>query len=757
MKKQFYQIMAVTAMLFGCSDSSDKPLSRVDQLIDQMTIEEKVGQMTQISLERISVGEGYKVVSPLKLDKDRLNEVILENHVGSILNCGGEPHTTERWFEIVSEIQEYAMKDRLQIPVLYGIDAIHGTNYTVGATLYPQEVGMAATWNPELMEDLGAITAYETRASSIPWTFSPVLDLGINPEWPRQWEGFGEDPYLGTIMGVAMTKGFEGDDVSNSDRVASCLKHFIGYGAPVSGKDRTPAWIPDRVMREYFLPPFQKAIDAGAKSIMINSGEVNGVPVHASHYLLTEILRDEMGFEGVAVTDWYDIWNLVERHHVAKDRREAVKLAIDAGVDMSMVPLDLDFTEILISLVKDGEISEERIDMSVRRILQMKEDLGLFETPVTDPKDYPKFGSKEHAAVAYDAAAESITLLKNSDAILPLKRGTKVLVTGPNANIMRSLNGGWSYTWQGEKTDSYASEHNTIVEAMKNNFGAKNVQYVAGVDYDNSGSYYEDNIVNLGAVTKAAKSADLILLCIGENSYTEKPGDLNDLSLSANQQELAKVAFATGKPVVVVLNEGRPRIIKEIAESADAVIQTYLPGNYGGDALADIIIGKVNPSGKLPYTYPQYTNSLVPYYHKVSESMAHNDGNDYKDEFFNPQWKFGYGLSYTEFEYSNFIVPETISAGGDLKVKVTVTNRGAVAGKEVVQLFVTDEVASITPNVKRLRAFDKVLLAPNESRDVVLSIPVSDLSFIGLNNKPVLENGEFVVAVDKLKATVILK
>lgn len=727
----------------------------VESLLEQMTLEEKVGQMTQVTLEFVSKGEGYKMEQPHHLDPEKLENVLVNHHVGSVLNCAGQPHTPERWHELISEIQDYAAKTRLKIPVLYGIDAIHGVNYTIGATLYPQEVGLAASWNPELVKAAAKMTAYETRASGIPWTFSPTLDLGVNPEWPRLWESFGEDPYLMQVMGVAMTEGYQGDDVGHHERIAACLKHYIGYGAPVSGKDRTPAWIPENILREYFLPPFKAAIDAGALSIMINSGEVNGEAVHASHFLLTTLLRDELGFKGVAVTDWYDIWNLVERHHVAADRRTAVKMAIDAGVDMAMVPLDLEFSQHLVDLVNAGEISMERIDLSVRRILRMKKQLGLFDTPLTTPDAYPDFGSAKHRQLAYDLAAESITLLKNQNDLLPLNKATKILVAGPNAHSMRSLNGGWSYTWQGERTDEFTEAHMTLLEAVQDRFGKEQVNYVPGVQYKKTGAYHEDELIDLKALDAAARQADVLLLCVGENSYTEKPGDLKSMELSYNQQELVRAALATQKPVILVLNEGRPRIIGDTAEGLAAVLQIYLPGNSGGEALADVLMGKVNPSGKLPYTYPRHSNELVPYYHKYSEASPHNDGNEYAEPFFNPQWEFGYGLSYSSFEYDMLETDKASYALNDtIALSVNLSNTGSLPGKEVVQLYSSDLVASLTPSVKRLRAFDKVRLEAGEQRKIHFTLAVQDLAFVGNDMKWKVEAGAFELSVGKQKVQI---
>ncbi|GJM62502.1 glycoside hydrolase family 3 N-terminal domain-containing protein [Persicobacter diffluens] len=747
------------AMLVGAGGNllAQEKDMQIEDLLSKMTVEEKAGQMTQLTLEFVSKGDGYAVASPHELDPEKLHKVLVDYHVGSILNCAGEARTPERWYEMISQMQEYAMqKSRLPIPVLYGIDAVHGVNYTVGATLFPQEVSLAASWNPEIVEKMAAITAYECRASAIPWTFAPDLDLGIDPRWARIWEGFGEDPYLASEMGVAMTKGFEGEDVGDKDRVAACVKHFVGYGAPRSGKDRTPAWIPETMLRELFLPPFQAAIDAGARSIMINSGEVNGVPVHASKWLLTDVLRGEMGFQGVVVTDWYDIWNLVERHHVAADRREAVKMSVLAGIDMSMVPMDLEFTELLIDLIKSGEIPMEHIDAAVRRILIMKKELGLFERPVTNPKDYPLFGSAQHEAVAKEAALESITLLKN-EAVLPLKKDQKILVTGPNANTMRPLNGGWSYTWQGHKTDEFAKKHASVLSALRQFAGNKNVKFVPGVSYEMEKTYEYDKRDDFEKAVAAAQDVDVVVLCIGENSYTEKPGDLNNLALSEHQHALAEALLATGKPVVMVLNAGRPRIIQQLEPNTAAIVHTYLPGNHGGEALVDLLYGEANFSGKLPYTYPRDVNDLVPYYHKFSENMAHNDGNEYTDPFFNPQWEFGFGLSYSDFVYSDMqINKSSFEANEVIELSVVVKNASQVDGKEVVQLYSTDVVASITPSVKRLRAFEKVSLKAGESKTVRFRLPMKSLAFIGADHKPTLEPGEFVLQLGDQKESIQL-
>ena len=747
-------ILLIIVSACGKSTIGDRSTSttydpKVEELLAKMSLEEKVGQMTQITLEMVSIGEGINAEQPLKIDTTKLRRIVVEYNTGSILNTGGVANSPERWESIIKTIQEMAINEtRLGIPVLYGIDAIHGTNYTIGATLFPQQVGLAASWNTNLVEDLAAVCAYETKASNIPWTFSPVLDLGVDPRWPRLWEGFGEDPYLSGTMGVAMVKGFEGDDVSAHDRVASCLKHFIGYGAPRSGKDRTPAWIPERMMREYFVPAFRMPFDAGAKTVMINSGEVNGIPVHANPELLEGLLRKDLGFEGLAVTDWYDIYNLVERHHIAADEKEATKLAINAGIDMAMVPYDVRFADYLIELVQEGEVPEARIDEAVRRILQLKVDLKLFEKPYWSFSDYPEFASDAYADLAKEGALESITLLKNDNDILPLPKTASLLVTGPNANSMRTLNGGWSYTWQGENTDKFAEAHNTFLEAIQEQ-SEGSVKFVQGVQYSaDASSYKEDEIVNLNAVTQAARNADYVILCVGENSYTEKPGDLDDLNLSAHQKALAKAAYEGGKPVIMVLNEGRPRVINDIEPWMAAIVQTYLPGNGGGDALAEILFGDANPSGKLPYTYPKFVNDLVPYYHKFSETVAHADGTDYQNDFIHPQYPFGFGLSYTTFEYSDLTIDkESYSASEDIKVNITVTNTGDRAGKEAVLLFSTDHVASVTPSVLRLRRYAKIMLEPGESKTLEFTLKPEDLSFVDFDYNQRIEAGEFTLTV----------
>lgn len=733
---------------------------KIEKLLQQMTLEEKVGQMAQITLDVVGKGQTrFASDEPLALDPDSLRHALVKYHIGSVLNtANNRALTTKKWYEIISEIQKVAMEEtRLGIPIIYGVDEIHGATYTIGATMFPQQIGQAASRNRDLVRRGAEITAYETRASNIPWNFSPVLDLGLDPRFSRMWESFGEDPYLSRQLGVEMINGYEGVDnnIGDPTHVASSLKHFLGYHATVSGKDRTPAYISPDALREYHLPAFKAAIEAGAHTIMINSGIINGIPVHANYELLTKLLKEELGFEGLVVTDWADIENLHRRDRVAANNKEAVRMAINAGIDMSMIPYQYEpFCEGLVELVKEGKVSMERIDDAVRRILKVKMALNLFEKPNTHYSDYPKFGSKEFEKAAYDMAAESITLLKNTENILPLAKNKKVLVTGPNANSMRTLNGAWTYSWQGEKTEEYAGQYNTILEAVKKEIGEKNVLYQPGVSYKMDGAYYEDQLDGLEEAIKMAAKADVILLCVGENTYTEKPGDLNDLYLSDNQTELAKRLAATGKPVILILNEGRPRIISKFEQEMEAIVQTYLPGNFGGDALADILFGEVNPSGKLPYTYPRYPNATISYIHKPSEEQKKAEGVYNYEADYNPQFRFGDGLSYTTFEYTNLkLAKNTFTKDETIQVSVEVQNTGKRAGKEVVHLFSSDLYASkVTPDVKRLRRFEKISLAPGESKTVTFELSTDDLKYFDATGKAITESGEFELSVADVTA-----
>jgi beta-glucosidase len=714
----------------------------INTLLSKMTLQEKVGQMTQISIEAFLKTANGVPVEPHVFDEAKLKTAIQKYKVGSMLNVGGDAQTLSLWRKRIETIQKLALQERLKIPVLYGIDAIRGNNYTLEAVLFPQQIAQAASFNVAMAAKAAEIAAYETRAAFIPWNFSPVLDLGRHPAWPRIWETYGEDPYLVKEMGNAVVKGYEGSAaIIDRYHVASCLKHYMGYSMPLSGHDRTPAWIPERELREYFLPQFAAAIKQGAKTVMVNSGEINGVPVHASKHLLTDILKGELGFKGFAVSDWQDIQYLYQRHKVAADNKEAVMIAINAGIDMSMVPTDFTFCDDLIALVREGKVSMSRIDDAVSRILKVKYETGLFEQPVGDANDYPLFNSTEHNRLNYDLAAECITLLKNEAQLLPLRKGTKILVTGPSAASMRALNGGWARNWQGTNSDETERGKNTILEAIASVFGSENVAYSGGSTFTEASGIKD-------AVGKAS-SADVIVLCIGEDSYTETPGNIDALTISASQIELAKALAATGKPVVYVLTEGRPRVISEIEPFSKAVLHTYLLGNEGGNVVADVLAGVINPSGRLPYTYPRHTNSLTNYYHKHTETSEFDPAAGY-----NPQWEFGHGLSYTSFVYSGLKLNSSeLKAGSPLRVSVTVTNNGKVAGKETALLFVSDLVASITPEVRRLRGFKKVDLKPGESRELTFNVTSEDISFINSDLQRVTEPGAFKLSVGGLNAS----
>jgi len=725
--------------------------AKVSELLSKMTLEEKVGQMTQIT---VTIFEDAK--KPGYFDAAKLKQGIQDYHIGSILNVPnpGAP-TLKRWQETMQAITNEANKTRLKIPVLYGIDAIHGASYTAGATLFPQQIGLAATFNTDLVKRGAAISAYETRASSIPWVFSPDLDFPRNPAWSRMWESFGEDAYLSSKMAVALVDGFEGNNnVGSKYSVASCMKHYIGYGSTTTGKDRTPSIIPERLLRQYDLTIYQAAINAGAKSVMVSSGEINGTPVHASKHLITDILKKELGFSGVVVTDWKDIIYLYTRHKVAESKRDAVRIAVMAGIDMSMVPEEFSFYTDLLDLVKKGEVPVSRIDDAVSRILKMKFELNLFQNTVADLKDYPKFGSAEHIEEAYKTAAESITLLKNNASVLPLSKNEKVLVTGATANSMKYLNGGWSYTWQGENSDTYAADKFTILEAFQNKLGKENVLYTAGADLE------KEDDAEIQKAVELAKNASKIVLCLGEKNYTETPGDISDLYMSASQIKLALALAKVNKPIILVLNEGRPRLISNFEDKMSAVVQCYLPGNEGARALVDILYGDVNPSGRLPYNYPRYPNSLEKYNRKYTESISEGEqNNDAKyEKSYSPQFEFGTGLSYTTFVYSNLKIDKTeINNTDEVNVSVDVTNSGTRAGKESVLLYLSDNVASITPEFKSLKRFEKISLKPNETQTVKFTLKQKDLQFVNEDLKWISEKGSFTVQIGDQKKDFLLK
>lgn len=717
--------------------------AKVDATLSRMTLDEKIGQMTELSIDVLGSWKDNEFF----LDPEKLHEAIAIYKVGSILNAPGGPtaQTPEKWEQIISQIQDISMKE-IGIPCIYGLDQNHGTTYTLGGVLFPQNINVGASFNPEIARQAAEITAYETRAANCPWTYSPTVDLTRDPRWSRVWENFGEDPLVNAIMGANQIIGFQGDNPNQvgPHKVATSVKHYLGYGAPRTGKDRTPAYISPSDLREKFFEPYRACIEAGALTVMVNSGSINGRPVHANNELLTKWLKEDLNWDGMIVTDWADINNLYTREYIAADKKEAIEIAINAGIDMSMEPYDLNFCTLLKELVSEGRVSMERIDDATRRILRLKYRLGLFETPNTFHKDYPEFASAKHENIALKSAEESIILLKNHNDILPLEKGVKILVTGPNANSMRCLNGGWSYSWQGHLTDRFASKYNTIYEAVCNKFGNENIVLEQGVTYLPEGAYYEENVPEIDKAVAAAGDADVILACIGENSYCETPGNLSDLVLSENQRNLVKALAATGKPVVLVINGGRPRIINDIEPLADGIINVLLPGNFGGDALANILAGDTNPSAKMPYTYPKNQAELTTYDYRVSEEMDKMEGAYDYDAVVSVQWPFGYGLSYTTFKYGNFKCSQNeFDADNDLVFTIDVTNTGAKAGKEVVMLFSRDMVASLTPDNRRLRAFKKVELQPGETKSVSLPIKAADLAFVDSDGKWTLEKGDF--------------
>lgn len=716
--------------------------NKVESVLKKMTLEEKVGQMIQLTAGTFCTDD--------LVDTAKVRHLVKEYKIGSFLNTFG-PTSRPRAVtaEQIKKIQDITMEE-LGIPMVYGLDMIHGATYLDDATFYPQEVNLAATFDRSYAEMMGKVIAYESRAAMTPWVFSPVMDLSRNPSWPRVWESWGEDPYLQSEMSVAEVIGAQGSDPNHIglENVAVSIKHYLGYGAAATGKDRTPAYIAPDDLREKYFRPFKDCMQAGALTMMVNSASINSVPVHASHEYLTEWAKEQLKWDGMAVTDWADINNLYTREHIAADRKESVALGINAGIDMIMDPYDPEVCNDIIAAVNEKMIPMSRIDDAVRRVLRLKVRLGLFENPVWNVDNYAKFACKEFQDNSYDAAVESMVLLKNEDNVLPISAGKKILVVGPNANSMRTLNGGWSYTWQGD-ADKFASQYNTIFEALQKVYGEKNISYVAGVNYNMaSGKWDNETDIDINAAVRAARKADIIVACIGENTYCETPGNINDLNLSSNQKELVRSLAKTGKPIVMVLNEGRPRIINDIEPLAKAVVDIMLPGNYGGDALASLISGKENFSGRLPFTYSKYVNSLHTYDYKVSENVQTMDGLYNYDATMDVQWPFGAGLSYTSFEYSGLksISPVQFNADDMLTFEVTVKNTGSVKGKEAVLMFSSDIIASKVPDVKRLRQFTKVELNPGESKTVRLEIPAHELAFVGHDGKWRLEKGQFRIA-----------
>ena len=727
--------------------SDPKIEAQVEQTLKKLTLEEKIGQMMELVTDLFGANDKNGV---FYIDEHKTDSILSRYKIGSILNAPNTcAPTAKQWEKYIAQIQKISMK-RIGIPCVFGLDQNHGSTYTQGGTLFPQNINVAATFNREIARRSAEATAYETRAVSIPWTYSPTVDLGRDARWPRIWENFGEDCYLSSEMGKAMVYGFQGEDPNNIDQyhIATSMKHFMGYGVPWTGKDRTPAYISPADLREKHFAPFLAGLQAGALTVMVNSASVNGMPMHANKDILTGWLKEETGWDGVLITDWADINNLYTREMVAKDKKDALRIAINAGIDMIMEPYSCDACGYLVELVKEGKIPMSRIDDACRRVLRMKYRLDLFKNPTQKLKNYPKFGGKEFAKLALEGATESMVLLKNEGNILPLQHGKKILLTGPNANQMRCLDGGWSYTWQGHRADEFAGKYNTIYEAFCNEYGKENVILNQGVTYNEKGKYWEENEPQIQGAVDAAKDADIIVACIGENSYTETPGNLTDLWLSENQRNLVKELAKTGKPVVLVLNEGRPRLIADIEPLAQGIIDILIPGNMGGDALANLVSGKSNFSGKMPYTYPKEINSLANYDFKKSEEVGTMEGAyDYNAKI-TQQWGFGYGLSYTSYKYSNLKVSQSDFRHGDIiKVSVDVKNTGKVAGKESVLLFSSDLIASMVPDGRRLRAFDKVELQPGETKTMTFELKADDLAFVGWNGKWRLEEGDFKLMI----------
>ena len=734
--------------------SDAKIEAKVDQTLKKLTLEEKVGQMMEIVIDLLGGNDKNGV---FYIDEHKADSIFSHYKVGSILNAPNTcAPTAKQWEKYMAQIQKLSMK-RMGVPCIFGLDQNHGSTYTQGGTLFPQNINVAATFNREIARRSAEATAYETRAASVPWTYSPTVDLGRDARWPRIWENFGEDCYLSSEMGKAMVYGFQGEDPNHIDQyhIATSMKHFMGYGVPWTGKDRTPAYISPADLREKHFAPFLVGIQAGALSVMVNSASVNGMPMHANKEILTHWLKEQTGWDGVLITDWADVNNLYTREMVAKDKKDALRIAINAGIDMVMEPYSCDACGYIIELVNEGKIPMSRIDDACRRVLRMKYRLGLFEHPTQKLKNYPLFGGEQFAQLALEGATESMVLLKNNNNILPLQKGKKILLTGPNANQMRCLDGGWSYTWQGNRTDEFAGKYNTIYEALCNEYGKENIVLNQGVTYNEAGKYWEVNEPQIAAAVEAAKHVDVVVACIGENSYTETPGNLTDLWLSENQRNLVKALATTGKPIILVLNEGRPRLIADIEPLAQGVVDILIPGNYGGDALAQLLSGKANFSGKMPYTYPKEINSLANYDFKKSEEVGTMTGAyDYNAKI-TQQWGFGHGLSYTTYQYSNLKVDKASFAHDDvIRVSVEVKNTGKVAGKESVLLFSSDLMASMVPDGRRLRAFDKVALQPGESKTVTFDLKANDLAFVGWDGKWILEEGDFKLMVADQQATI---
>ena len=755
-------LLSISMLAFAYTTSANVPViksdpkieAQVEQTLKKLTLEEKIGQMMELVTDLFGANDKNGV---FYIDEHKTDSILSRYKIGSILNAPNTcAPTAKQWEKYIEQIQKISMM-RIGIPCVFGLDQNHGSTYTQDGTLFPQNINVAATFNREIARHSAEATAYETRAVSVPWTYSPTVDLGRDARWPRIWENFGEDCYLSSEMGKAMVYGFQGEDPNNIDQyhIATSMKHFMGYGVPWTGKDRTPAYISPANLREKHFAPFLAGLQAGALTVMVNSASVNGMPMHANKEILTGWLKEETGWDGVLITDWADINNLYTREMVAKDKKDALRIAINAGIDMIMEPYSCDACGYLIELVKEGKIPMSRINDACRRVLRMKYRLDLFKNPTQKLKNYPKFGGEEFAKLALEGATESMVLLKNERNVLPLQHGKKILLTGPNANQMRCLDGGWSYTWQGHRADEFAGKYNTIYEAFCNEYGKDNVILNQGVTYNEKGKYWEENEPQILEAVAAAKDADVIVACIGENSYTETPGNLTDLWLSENQRNLVKALAQTGKPVILVLNEGRPRLIADIEPLAQGIIDILIPGNMGGDALVNLVSGKSNFSGKMPYTYPKEINSLANYDFKKSEEVGTMEGAyDYNAKI-TQQWGFGYGLSYTSYQYSNLKVSKSDFRHGDIiKVSVDVKNTGKVAGKESILLFSSDLVASMVPDGRRLRAFDKVELQPGETKTVTFELKADDLAFVGWDGKWRLEEGDFKLMIADQTASV---
>jgi beta-glucosidase len=717
------------------SNRQDEIEQKIDKLLSHMTLEEKAGQMTQMGIPAICEQEAYwDAADSLIIDTAKLRKALSEDHIGSFLGKGFYPPTKEEYYNLIAQIQDFAVnKTRLGIPIIYATDAVHGAHYTAGSTVFPHQIALAATGNPALAEQMAEITAYELRASNTPLNFAPVVDISWQAQWGRIFETFGEDPYLTAQMGAAFVRGSQGDDLSDTTHVAACLKHMIGYGSPQYGKDRKNAFIPERYIRQYYLPPFAKAIEEDVAVVMINSGLVNGVPGHINKFLITDLLKGELGFQGVTVSDWGDMQFLTDFHKTAPTHKDAVRQMVNAGLDMCMVPYDASFAHYVVELVREGEISESRIDDAVRRILRLKFRLGLFENPNTHYAGYTDFGSEKFAEASYKTASEAITLLKN-DAVLPLSKNKKILVTGVAAHSLNYLNGPWTRSWSGQEEKYNDPGKLTILDALRNKIGSENVEYVEGTDFDSD--------INTQKAVRAAQNADYIVACLGEIPNAERPSDIKELYLPEAQRNLVKALSKTGKPIILVLLEGRGRIINDITDKASGILLAYYPGNEGGQAIADVLLGDINPSGKLPYSYQKHAATPMPYIHTVSDRADNQGGfTDY-----DPQWPFGFGLSYTTFSYDSIYTDKAkMKASDSLEVSIQITNTGQRSGMETVQLYLRDEFASVDPDFERLVRFEKIHLEAGETQTVTFKLSENDLAFVDINQNWVTESGKFIL------------